>query len=85
MADNIVVRTIRDAIAKLHCNSACYEFLKHKGHHSCWIRWIPYDQQVMTYIKMTVFREMLNQDLVREYLREENDDFIRYYYVLKDQ
>ncbi len=80
------IKTVKDAVAELHCNSACYEFLKNKKliHHSCWIRWISATQQSRVYIKMSVFNKMLNRDLVKEYFREETDDFIHIYYTLKD-
>ena len=85
MAKNITVETIENAIVSLHNNSVCYEFLKSKKYHSCWLRWIPCSQQVRTYIKMRIFNKMLDQQLVREYLREETDCYIRRYYVLSSE
>ncbi len=85
MAKNTVLDTVTETIAALHNNSACYEFLKNKKllYHSCWIRWIPVEQQVRTYIKMAIFNKMINRNLIREYSREETGSFIHIYYVLK--
>ncbi len=85
MPANITIKTIEDAIAgfELYNNSVCYESLKDREYHSCWLRWIPYEQQVRTYIKMSIFNEMLNQNLLREYYKEETDNYIHRYYVLR--
>ena len=84
MARNITIRTTSDAINQLRNNSALYEFDKKRKYHSCHIRWIPISQQVRTYIRMSIFHQLLEKESIKEYLREEDSRYIRIYYTLSN-
>ncbi len=78
----IIIETFESAIAELQRgNGLLYEFLKEGKYHRCWVIQTPINQQVKTYIDLSVFWKMLGQDVIRQYDREETDDYIRLYYI----